>query len=112
MMPTRVAQRLVGALLGLFVLACAQNLAKAAELAPNEVALLLAGTLGYVLIDTFRDERLPQSFDAGNLADPAGTRAITSVSDSIFGDYLLPFWALSFVLLAAVIGAIVLARKD
>jgi NADH:ubiquinone oxidoreductase subunit 6 (subunit J) len=24
----------------------------------------------------------------------------------------LPFWALSFVLLAAVIGAIVLARKD
>jgi NADH:ubiquinone oxidoreductase subunit 6 (subunit J) len=25
---------------------------------------------------------------------------------------LLPFWALSFVLLAAVIGAIVLARKD
>lgn len=43
MMPTRVAQRLVGALLGLVVLACAQNLAKAAELAPNEVALLLAG---------------------------------------------------------------------
>ncbi|NBN90180.1 MAG: NADH-quinone oxidoreductase subunit J, partial [Actinobacteria bacterium] len=26
--------------------------------------------------------------------------------------YLLPFWALSFVLLVAVIGAIVLARKD
>ena len=35
-----------------------------------------------------------------------------SISDSIFGRYLLPFWALSFVLLAAVIGAIVLARKD
>lgn len=76
------------------------------------VALLLAGTLGYALIDTFRDERLPQSFETGDLADPAGTQAITSVSDSIFGDYLLPFWALSFVLLAAVIGAIVLARKD
>ncbi len=34
------------------------------------------------------------------------------MSDSIFATYLLPFWALSFVLLAAVIGAIVLARKD
>ena len=34
------------------------------------------------------------------------------LSDSIFKPYLLPFWALSFVLLAAVIGAIVLARKD
>jgi NADH:ubiquinone oxidoreductase subunit 6 (subunit J) len=34
------------------------------------------------------------------------------LSDSIFGDHLLPFWALSFVLLAAVIGAIVLARRD
>ncbi len=67
------------------------------------VALLLLGTLGYVLIDTFEDETLPH------------TDVVTStqqVSDSIFGQYLLPFWALSFVLLAAVIGAIVLARKD
>ncbi len=76
------------------------------------VALLLAGTLGYVLIDTFGDERLPTNFGVGGLADPSGTGAVTSVSDSIFKDYLLPFWALSFVLLAAVIGAIVLARKD
>ena len=67
------------------------------------VALLLLGTLGYVLIDTFEDEKLPH------------TEVVTStqqVSDSICGQYLLPFWALSFVLLAAVIGAIVLARKD
>ncbi len=76
------------------------------------VALLLAGTLAYALIDTFGDERLPKDFGGGDLADPSGTGAIGSVSDSIFGDYLLPFWALSFVLLAAVIGAIVLARKD
>ena len=34
------------------------------------------------------------------------------MSDSIFGPYLLPFWALSFVLLAAVIGAIVLAQEE
>ncbi|MGD9705096.1 MAG: NADH-quinone oxidoreductase subunit J [Acidimicrobiia bacterium] len=67
------------------------------------VALLLLGTLSYVLIDTFEDEKLPQTDVV------TGTR---QVSDSIFGPYLLPFWALSFVLLAAVIGAIVLARKD
>jgi NADH-quinone oxidoreductase subunit J len=67
------------------------------------VALAIAGLLGYVLIDTFSDEQLP--------ADPL-ISSTEQVSDSIFGPYLLPFWALSFVLLAAVIGAIVLARKD
>ncbi len=67
------------------------------------VALLLLGTLAYVLIDTFGDEELPTEV----------TRVTTqSVSDAIFDPYLLPFWALSFVLLAAAIGAIVLARKD
>jgi len=67
------------------------------------VAVLMFGVMSYVLIDGFEDEKLP--------ADrvPFSTQ---QVSDSIFTDYLLPFWALSFVLLAAVIGAIVLARKD
>ena len=67
------------------------------------VALFLLGTLTYVLIDTFQDEKLPQSDTV---------TSTQQVSDSIFGPYLLPFWALSFVLLAAVVGAIVLARKD
>jgi NADH-quinone oxidoreductase subunit J len=67
------------------------------------VALLLLGTLAYVLIDTFGDEELPNQ---------ATTVSTQQVSDSIFSPYLLPFWALSFVLLAAAIGAIVLARKD
>ena len=67
------------------------------------VALLLAGVLGYVLIDAFGDDQLP--------ADPV-ISTTQQVSDSIFGPYLIPFWALSFVLLAAVVGAIVLARKD
>jgi NADH-quinone oxidoreductase subunit J len=65
--------------------------------------LLLAGTLGYVLIDAFGDDELP--------ADPV-IFTTGQISDSIFGQYLLPFWALSFVLLAAVVGAIVLARRD
>ncbi len=67
------------------------------------VALLLGGTLVYVLLDAFGDDELPE--------DPA-IQSVQNVSDSIFGPYLIPFWALSFVLLAAMVGAIVLARKD
>ena len=67
------------------------------------VALLMLGVMSWVLIDGFEDTRLPQD---GNQV------RVQAVSDNIFGPYLLPFWALSFVLLAAVIGAIVLARKD
>jgi NADH-quinone oxidoreductase subunit J len=71
------------------------------------VALLLFGVLAYVLIDGFADEKIASTTGAG--ATPQDTAVI---SDLIFKPYLLPFWALSFVLLAAVIGAIVLARKD
>jgi NADH-quinone oxidoreductase subunit J len=67
------------------------------------VALVLAGTLGYVLIDAFGDDQLPK--------DPA-VATTQQVSDSIFSTYLIPFWVLSVVLTAALIGAIVLARRD
>ena len=67
------------------------------------VALVLGGTLVYVLLDAFGDDELP---------DEPAMQSVQSVSDSIFGPYLIPFWALSFVLLAAMVGAIVLARKD
>jgi NADH-quinone oxidoreductase subunit J len=67
------------------------------------VGLVLGGTLAYVLIDAYGDDKLPK--------DPT-IQSVQSISDSIFGPYLIPFWALSFVLLAAMIGAIVLARKD
>jgi NADH-quinone oxidoreductase subunit J len=67
------------------------------------VALTMLGVMVYVLIDGYRDTKLPEG------RTPVTVQA---VSDDIFKPYLLPFWALSFVLLAAVIGAIVLARKD
>ena len=34
------------------------------------------------------------------------------LADSIFGQYLIPFEVVSVLLLAALIGAIVLARRD
>jgi NADH-quinone oxidoreductase subunit J len=69
------------------------------------VSLLLLGVMSYVLIDAFSDDKLPDG--SGLLAN--NTQVI---SDAIFKPYLLPFWALSFVLLAALVGAIVLARRD
>jgi NADH-quinone oxidoreductase subunit J len=70
------------------------------------VALIMLGVMSWVIIDGFGDERLIEN--PGEMT-PIPVQAI---SDDIFGPYLLPFWALSFVLLVAVIGAIVLARKD
>jgi len=69
------------------------------------VAVVLFAAMSIALIKDFKDEKLP----GPGTATKIDTKLI---SDSIFGPYLLPFWALSFVLLVAVIGAIVLARKD
>ena len=66
------------------------------------VGLLLFSVMALALVDTWGDDRVV-------IDQP---QRVAEVSDSIFSPYLLPFWALSFVLLAAVIGAIVLARKD
>ena len=66
------------------------------------VGLALFGLLAWVILDAFGDDVLP---DRG----PAPTVAL---SDQFLSIYLVPFLAISFVLLAAAIGAIVLARKD
>jgi NADH-quinone oxidoreductase subunit J len=66
------------------------------------VAVALAGVLGYSLIDAFGNEKLPSD-----------TRQTTAqVGDSIFSTYLVPFEVVSILLLAALVGAIVLARKE
>jgi NADH-quinone oxidoreductase subunit J len=58
--------------------------------------------MGYSLIDGFGDTEF------GNLM----VQRTAEVSDSIFSTYLLPFEVLSVLLLAALIGAIVIARRD
>jgi NADH-quinone oxidoreductase subunit J len=66
------------------------------------VAVPIAGVLAYTLIDAFGADHI------GN-----DTRQLTSqVSDTLFQNYLIPFEVVSVLLLAALIGAIVLARKD
>ena len=67
------------------------------------VSLLLGGTLVWVIVDQYRGEVL---------ASPDKPMSTTAISDVFLREGLVPFLALSFVLLAAAIGAIVLARKD
>jgi NADH-quinone oxidoreductase subunit J len=67
------------------------------------VAVLLLGVLGWVVLDAVGDDVI---------VDPAGPPRTQALADEFLGNYLVPFLALSFVLLAAAIGAIVLARKD
>ena len=66
------------------------------------IALVLFGVMGYVLFKAFHGV---QFFDLE-------VQTTNQVADSVFSTYLLPFEILSVILLAALIGAIVLARRD
>jgi len=66
------------------------------------VALLIFGILAYLLRDTFGNDQL-------HLGQPTQT---TAIADSIFRTYVVAFEVVSMLLLAALIGAIVLARRD
>ena len=67
------------------------------------VAALLGGVTIYSLVDRFGSERLNTDGPIYRTPD---------VSDEVFSTYIVPFEAVSVLLLAALIGAIVLARKD
>jgi len=73
---------------------------QARGLAAVVAAAVLAG-LGYVIRDAFDGESIA--------LDPVSTG---EVGLSLFRSYVLPFEVVSFLLLAALIGAIVIARKD
>jgi NADH-quinone oxidoreductase subunit J len=67
------------------------------------VGLAVFGGLFYLLQNAF-------DWTASDVEPVQGTAS--SVGTSIFSDFVLPFEAISFLLLAALIGAIVLSRKD
>jgi len=73
-------------------------------------AVALLGVMAYALVDQFgwTDTKLPADT---RIAGVNGSNTAT-VSDSIFSAYLVPFEVVSVLLLAALVGAIVLARKD
>jgi NADH-quinone oxidoreductase subunit J len=71
-------------------------------------ALLLVGVMAYALVDYYGGDKLPADRQLNSVA---GSNTAT-VSDSIFAQYLIPFEVVSVLLLAALVGAIVIARKD
>jgi NADH-quinone oxidoreductase subunit J len=73
--------------------------------------LLLLGLLSFVLVDGFGDRQLPR-LDGMSREALTAERGTAAVADSIFSTYLVPFEAVSILLLAALVGAIVLARRD
>jgi len=66
------------------------------------VAAASAGTLVTLVVDAFRHE----------FVDLGGGTGAAHVGRSIFSSYVLPFEVVSLLLLAALIGSIVLSRKD
>ena len=70
-----------------------------AALASGALFLLIGGSM----LDAFEDDLLPEAIDPTRTGD---------IGQSIFERFVIPFEVVSFVLLAALIGGIVLARKD
>src|SRR3954451_5722014 len=66
------------------------------------VAVFLAGALGSLLIDAFHDDKI---------ADPAIART-GDIGLDIFQKFVIPFEVVSVLLLAALVGAVVIARRD
>jgi len=70
-------------------------------------ALLLFGAMLFGLLRSHGGAGLPS--DSSPIPDPDDLAAIARL---LFSDYLLPFEALSVLLLAALVGAFVLARRE
>ncbi len=92
------------------------------------VGVVMVALLAFSLVDTFEDAKVPEDrrttlapdlpADASDaeveaaLAQPNVGSNTAAVSDSLFSRYLVPFEVVSVMLTAALIGAIVIARKD
>ena len=71
------------------------------------VAVVLFGLLAFVVLDAVEDSTITEPTLTG-----ANNEATEAIADAVLSPYLAPFFGMTFVLLAAAIGAIVLARKD
>ena len=67
------------------------------------VALSLLGVLGAVLADAYGETKLPEN---------ASVQRSAEVGTSLFQTYVIPFEVISVLLLAALVGAVVIARRD
>jgi NADH-quinone oxidoreductase subunit J len=73
------------------------------------VSVFLLGVLGTALWKAFGEESLDLT---NSVAAGAAGRNTDLVANSIFSQYLIPFEVASVLLLAALVGAVVVARRD
>jgi NADH-quinone oxidoreductase subunit J len=66
------------------------------------VSLFLVGVMATLLVDAFSDKEI-------HLSAPTRTGAL---SEAIFRTYVVPFEVVSILLLGALVGAVVIARRD
>ena len=74
------------------------------------VSLFLAGVLGTLLIQAFGKKEIAISGAKGHQLLQVGKAG--TLADSIFSAYVVPFELVSILLLAALVGAVVIARRD
>lgn len=67
-------------------------------------AAALFGVTSYVLVDAFEGEEISLARETGTTTE--------SIGEAIFSAYVLPFEVVSVLLLAALVGAVVIARRD
>lgn len=76
------------------------------RLASAVVSLFLFGVLTVFLVDAFQGDEVKFKDSLVGLGSTA------NVGSSIFHDYVIPFEVVSMLLLAALVGAVALARRD
>ena len=74
------------------------------------MSLFLAGVLGTLLIQEFGKKEIAISGAKGDALLHIGRAS--NLADSIFSAYVVPFEVVSILLLAALVGAVVIARRD
>jgi len=70
-------------------------------------AIILFAVMAFSLLDFFGDEPLDQAGAETQVRDNT-----EQVADALFGQFVVPFQAVSVLLTVALVGAIVLARRD
>jgi len=76
------------------------------RLAAAVVSLFLFGVITALFVDAYRGTKIKLSDDLVLIGSSG------HIASSIFRDYLVPFEVVSMLLLAALVGAVVIARRD
>ena len=91
------------------------NLSKLPPAAEGEIqrwlGLWLAAAIGILAAFAIRASEIPASSGAGPVGDPQHVGNTAALAILLYRDYIYPFEIASVLLTAAVVGAVVLARK-